>query len=224
MTYFTSELLIESIEIQLLVEEGFGDKVKGILAKVIERIKKFVKKVKNFIKEKLNVQLILLKRKAKLIDRDRQIYKCVSINSAFLRKYDAIYSKLYDQVEDIFNKEHITEDDRDVFMDLIDKAKAMNKSELTEIKEVNASEESNRIIQLADLMDKKHKYLWSIVNTFEKVANDIESKPYDREAAMERIRCQIVCQATGQMINWTVDVIDACLRTVNSLERAQKKG
>lgn len=48
------ELTIETVEIDLLVTEGFADKSKKILAEAIKKIKEFIRKVLTYIKSKLS--------------------------------------------------------------------------------------------------------------------------------------------------------------------------
>lgn len=68
--YTTSnEIMIESIEIDLLVTEGLADKAKITVDKVIKRIRELISKIVNFIKGKLAKQTKQTEEVIKVVEK-----------------------------------------------------------------------------------------------------------------------------------------------------------
>ena len=68
--YTTSnEIMIESVEIDLLVTEGLADKAKNTVDKVIKRIRELINKIINFIKGKLSKQTKQTEEVIKVVEK-----------------------------------------------------------------------------------------------------------------------------------------------------------
>ena len=68
--YTTSnEIMIESVEIDLLVTEGLADKAKSTVDKVIKRIRELINKIINFIKGKLSKQTKQTEEVIKVVEK-----------------------------------------------------------------------------------------------------------------------------------------------------------
>lgn len=68
--YITSnEIMIESVEIDLLVTEGLADKAKNAVDKVIKRIRELINKIINFIKGKLSKQTKQTEEVIKVVEK-----------------------------------------------------------------------------------------------------------------------------------------------------------
>lgn len=68
--YTTSnEIMIESVEIDLLVTEGLADKAKNVVDKVIKRIRELINKIINFIKGKLSKQTKQTEEVIKVVEK-----------------------------------------------------------------------------------------------------------------------------------------------------------
>lgn len=68
--YMTSnEIMIESVEIDLLVTEGLADKAKNAVDKVIKRIRELINKIINFIKGKLSKQTKQTEEVIKVVEK-----------------------------------------------------------------------------------------------------------------------------------------------------------
>lgn len=68
--YITSnEIMIESVEIDLLVTEGLADKAKNTVDKVIKRIRELINKIINFIKGKLSKQTKQTEEVIKVVEK-----------------------------------------------------------------------------------------------------------------------------------------------------------
>jgi hypothetical protein len=68
--YITSnEIMIESVEIDLLVTEGLADKAKNVVDKVIKRIRELINKIINFIKGKLSKQTKQTEEVIKVVEK-----------------------------------------------------------------------------------------------------------------------------------------------------------
>lgn len=68
--YTTSnEIMIESVEIDLLVTEGLADKAKNAVDKVIKRIRELINKIINFIKGKLSKQTKQTEEVIKVVEK-----------------------------------------------------------------------------------------------------------------------------------------------------------
>lgn len=57
MLQSSNEILIESVELNLLVTEALVDKAKNVMAAVIKNVKEIVSKIKDFIMSKLKKDL-----------------------------------------------------------------------------------------------------------------------------------------------------------------------
>ena len=68
--YTTSnEIMIESVEIDLLVTEGLADKAKNTVDKVIKRVRELINKIINFIKGKLSKQTKQTEEVIKVVEK-----------------------------------------------------------------------------------------------------------------------------------------------------------
>jgi len=65
----SNEIMIESSEITLLVEEGLVGNVKITIDKIIKRIRELITKILNFIKSKLTKQTKDIEEKIKVAEK-----------------------------------------------------------------------------------------------------------------------------------------------------------
>lgn len=65
----SNEIMIESVEIDLLVTEGLADKAKNAVDKVIKRIRELINKIINFIKGKLSKQTKQTEEVIKVVEK-----------------------------------------------------------------------------------------------------------------------------------------------------------
>ena len=65
----SNEIMIESIEIELLVTEGFADKTKNVLASVIKRVRELITKILTFIKGKFTKQTKQTEEVIKVVEK-----------------------------------------------------------------------------------------------------------------------------------------------------------
>lgn len=64
-----NEIMIESVEIDLLVTEGLADKAKNTVDKVIKRVRELINKIINFIKGKLSKQTKQTEEVIKVVEK-----------------------------------------------------------------------------------------------------------------------------------------------------------
>lgn len=65
----SNEIMIESVEIDLLVTEGLADKAKNTVDKVIKRVRELINKIINFIKGKLSKQTKQTEEVIKVVEK-----------------------------------------------------------------------------------------------------------------------------------------------------------
>lgn len=220
MENFSNEILIESVELNLLVTEGLVDKAKNVMAAVIKKIKEIVSKIKDFIMSKLKKDLKQLKYEASLISKDRDEYSCVVPNKASLDKFDKVYLDTYHLAEAILDKSDFDDSDEEKTVKLSKEADKVKQLPLTVKETIKGNEYANIMAGMLNLLEKKHSYLWSLADTFNSVANKIE-KSGDRDRATEMKRCRLMGDLSGKLINYVVAMHKAYKMSLRSLLRAQ---
>ena len=132
----SNEILIESVEIDLLVTEGLADKSKKTFATVIKKIKEFIRKVVTYIKSKLA-------NKIKVVDKNIKKAKANKTETETL-------------------EEPITLANTKILNELLKSVELM----LKHVKEISIAYDTNSFDELYDTLTNKYDNLMSLYEKY----------------------------------------------------------
>lgn len=174
------ELAIESAEIELMVTEGFTDKTKDIVNKIIEKVKVFVKKMITIITTKLRERLAKMKKRTanKSTVNHTADNDMVSIPKAFTeyeRIIPLVHKKIKGALEVILRRKEFDPYDYYLGTEIGDMDRAHENEERVPIKKAR-----DIIHHIIDIMPDVLKYEQDALNTITRIANEFKSSNGDR--------------------------------------------
>ena len=224
--YTTSnEIILESVEIDLLVTEGLAVKSKKVLAEAIKKIKEFIRKVLSYIKSKLGNKTKAVDVAIKEVKANKAETTEEPVNIAGVKKLTNLVEAVELALKTGRNVVFSTANDLDKLLDNITDDYEILDS-LYEKYKGNVDEAyTGNIMSVVNGYTQINARCEDLLDSIKRCSNDLEMSlkaisGSEHELAPKKMQLITKTQATiTKAITATEFVINACQRSVNTLQK-----